>query len=413
MKKIYIWGAGKYVRTVYDAVNKDRCVIAGIVDRNKKRLGEAVIEDVFIASPDILKSEDFDYIVIGAKNYWPLLEDCRALGIEDDKILIFWDNKRDFHGIIDERVKKIIDLEEELQIYKWKLNNLPYELGVEKGPTIKSAEELLNYILENKVSLCRFGDGEFEIMRETERLWYQKVDKNLSKRLKEIIGSSNDNIAIAIADNFGNLDRYTEKAANAIRQYLYGDTRKEVMSFFDFNRFYFDAYVSRPYLMYEDKRHAEKIFKLFKKIWNKRELLIVEGENSKMGVGNDLFINADRIRRVICPEKNAFSQYDKIINTVREMVTENELVLVSLGPAATVLAYDLGAEGIQTLDIGQIDNEYEWFIRNAQDRIEIPGKCVAELSWCHQPQEIVLDDCYEGQIVERIGSEGESYALEK
>ena len=403
MKKIYLWGAGKYLKTVYDAINKDICIVAGIVDRNEKKLGEATIAGKPIESPNILKSEDFDYIVISAKNYQPLLKDCRSFGIEENKILVFWENRKDFHGIIDSRAIRIVELEEELQICKWKLNNLPYELGVEKGPIVKSSEELLNFILEKKVSLCRFGDGEFEIMREMERLWYQNVDKNLSKRLKEIINSNNENIAIAIADDFGNLDRYTEKAANAIRHYLYGDTRKEVIKFFDLDRFYYDAYVSRPYLIYEDKTRAKGIFELFKMIWNKRELLIVEGENSKMGVGNDLFVDADRIRRIICPEKNAFSQYDKILSAVKSSVTENELVLVSLGPAATVLAYDLGADGIQTLDIGQIDNEYEWFIRNAQDRIEIPGKRVAELSWCHQPQDIVLDGLYDEQIIEKIG----------
>ncbi len=403
MKRVYLWGAGKYLKTVYDAVNKDMCIVAGIVDRNEKKLGEEAIAGMLIESPDVLKTEDFDYIVIAAKNYQPLLKDCRDFGIEENKTLVFWENGTDFHGIIDAREKRIVDLEEELQICKWKLNNLPYELGTEKGPIIKSSEELLNFILEKKVSLCRFGDGEFEMMRETERPWYQNVDKKLSKRLKEIINSDNPNIAIAVADDFGSLDCYTEKAANAIRQYLYGETRKEVMDFFDLDRFYYDAYVSRPYLLYEDKSRAKGIFDLFKMIWNKRELLIVEGENSKMGVGNDLFLNADRIRRIICPEKNAFSQYHKILDTVRASVTGNELVLVSLGPAATVLAYDLGTEGIQTLDIGQIDNEYEWFIRNAQDRIEIPGKCVAELSWCHQPQDIALDGPYEEQIIERIG----------
>ncbi len=405
MKKIYIWGAGKYLKVVYEAVNKNVCTVEGIVDKNKVRREEFAIEGIAVESPDILKTSEFDYILISAKNYQPILQNCKDMGINENKILTFWADKEELFPIIDKKVKKIIELEEQLQICKWKLDSLPYELEVEQGPIIKNAEELLDYIIQKNVSLCRFGDGEFEIMRGIERPWFQTVDEELSERLKEIIYSKNENIVLAIANNFGNLDCYTEKAANAIRQYLYGSTRREVMSFFEFNRFYFDAYVSRPYMMYKDKNHAKIIFDLFKQVWNGRELLIVEGKNSKMGIGNDLFANAKGIRRIICPERNVFTYYKILLDTIKKNVFNNELVLVSLGPTATVLAYDLGILGVQTLDIGQIDNEYEWFIRRAEERIEIPGKCVAELSWCHYPKEPVLDDNYERQIIERIGIE--------
>ena len=405
MKKVYIWGTGKYLKVVYGAINKDLCSVEGIIDSDETKQGKFLFADLCAESPAVLLYGKFDYILISAKNYQPILADCKGLGIADDKILIFWKNQKDLYSIIDEKSKKIIELEEELQICKWKLDSLPYELGVKQGPKIKSSEELLQYIIQKKVSLCRFGDGEFEIMRELERPWFQNVDLELSRRLKTVLHSDHRNIAIAIANNFGSLDCYTEKAANAIRQYLYGGTRKEVMEFFENDRFYFDAYVSRPYLMYRDKNNAKIIFDLLKKIWENRNLLIVEGENSKMGVGNDLMMNTKRIRRVICPAQNAFSQYSKILNTVQNLVSEDELVIVSLGPTATVLAYDLGISGIQTLDVGQIDNEYEWFIRNAEDRVEIPGKCVAELSWCHQPNAVIADNSYEEQIVGRIASD--------
>lgn len=44
-----------------------------------------------------------------------------------------------------------------------------------------------------------------------------------------------------------------------------------------------------------------------------------------------------------------------------------------------MLAYDLAVAGYQALDIGQLDNEYEWYIRGADERIPIPGKMVAEV----------------------------------
>ncbi len=403
MKRIYIWGAGKYLKTVYESVNKNSCTVLGILDRNEDKRGKYILEGLQVESPDILQHAKFDYILISAKNYRPILDDCKSIGINNDKILIFWKNQKELFEVIDEKERRIFELEEQLQICKWKLDSLPYELGVETGPKIRSSEKLLEYIIRNRVSLCRFGDGEFEIMRKKERPWFQRVDKNLSERLMDIIHSDNRNVVIAIADNFGNLDRYTENAANAIRQYLFGNTRREIMDFFETDRFYFDAYVSRPYLIYKNKSHAKIIFEMFKKIWSKKKLLIIEGKNSKIGVGNDLFENTKNIRRIICPEKNAFDFYEDILNSVKKHIEGDELVLISLGPTATVLAYDLGISGVQTLDIGQIDNEYEWFLRNAEERIEIPGKGVAELSWWHQPKDNIENINYEEQIIDKIG----------
>ncbi len=56
------------------------------------------------------------------------------------------------------------------------------------------------------------------------------------------------------------------------------------------------------------------------------------------------------------------------------------MVIIALGPTATVLAYDLSQNGIWALDLGHIDIEYSWFKMKATSRIEISGKKTAELS---------------------------------
>ena len=61
-----------------------------------------------------------------------------------------------------------------------------------------------------------------------------------------------------------------------------------------------------------------------------------------------------------------------------EKADREALVCISLGPCATVLAYDLAKKGYQALDIGQIDNEYDWYVKGAREREDIPGKLVAE-----------------------------------
>ena len=51
-----------------------------------------------------------------------------------------------------------------------------------------------------------------------------------------------------------------------------------------------------------------------KQIWKDRDIIIVEGELSRLGVGNDLFDNAKDIRRILCPAKNTIDKYNDLQN---------------------------------------------------------------------------------------------------
>ena len=56
--------------------------------------------------------------------------------------------------------------------------------------------------------------------------------------------------------------------------------------------------------------------KKLKRIWEHKDIVIVEGDKSRIGVGNDLFNNSKSIKRIICPSENAFNAYNKILKTV-------------------------------------------------------------------------------------------------
>ena len=99
---------------------------------------------------------------------------------------------------------------------------------------------------------------------------------------------------------------------------------------------------------------------------------------SRFGVNNDLLSDSADIRRIICPPQNAWGKYDEILREVTKYVQTDDIILITLGPTATVMAYDLAMMGFQAVDIGQLDNEYEWYLKNASERTPIPGKMVAE-----------------------------------
>ena len=74
------------------------------------------------------------------------------------------------------------------------LNNLKYEIADEineiqkqmQKPTALSCEESIVYIVENGVSISRFGDGEIMLMFG-EFIPFQAYDSELANRLKQVL----------------------------------------------------------------------------------------------------------------------------------------------------------------------------------------------------------------------------------
>jgi len=109
--------------------------------------------------------------------------------------------------------------------------------------------------------------------------------------------------------------------------------------------------------------------------------LIVEGEYTRSGVGNDLFANARSIQRIICPAEDAYDEVDEIEEAIRNEA-QNKLILLMLGPTAKVIVNDLQDLNNQMLDVGHIDTEYEWFKMGAKYPVPIgKNKHTAEAAY--------------------------------
>lgn len=402
MIQVYVWGAGFYARQVLDEIDVLRTKVLGIIDSDKRKQGTELFHPIPVISPSDIFKKEFDYLIISVRNYEAVERDCKELGISSEKVISYWKEEPD-NCVFIKRAQQVDRLICENQIYRFQLDSAPYEWGVKPSPMIQEGARLLERIAVDGSSLCRFGDGEFEMIRGKERLWYQEPGDMLGRRLKEVLFSKDARINIAIPQNFYGLDRYKEDAANNIRMYMFGSTREYIFGLLDRDRIYYDAYVSRPYIMYKDKKNADEIFPLFKALWRGRDVLIVEGEYSRIGVGNDLMACAHSVSRILCPFKNAWNQYESILNTVLEKSKKEMLICISLGPCATILAYDLAKQGYQALDIGQLDNEYDWYTQGVLKREDIPGKMVAERP---EGQNLDMDDKtdYLNQIVARISN---------
>ena len=141
----------------------------------------------------------------------------------------------------------------------------------------------------------------------------------------------------------------------------------------------------------------------FKIIWDNRNILIIEGEKTRLGIGNDLFDNAKKIERITCPAEHAFNSYEKILNYIKKLKLDKDtLILISLGPTATVLTYDICDMGNQVIDFGHFDIEYELYLRNATEVIKIPNKYVNELNNGRNNISNITDKKYYDQIIYNI-----------
>lgn len=272
-----------------------------------------------------------------------------------------------------------------------------------KSPNILDMNQTIKEIIDRRASVSRFGDGEFELIRK-KSIPFQDNDFLLSRRLCEVLKSNNDNLLIGLPKAFEKKDLEKRiESTQKIWEYCLSRNRLNIYKHINRKNLYIDANFTRPYITFKNKNHCKSYFEDTKKIWENRDILFVEGEYSRLGVGNDLFNNSKSIKRILAPVKNAFSRYDKILNETIKYDKSN-LILIALGPTATVLAYDLSKLGYQAIDIGHIDIEYEWFLKNAKEKIAIKNKYTNEVSDGKniETMKLMKDIKYEKQIVSKI-----------
>lgn len=244
-------------------------------------------------------------------------------------------------------------------------------------PVIKNTDETIYRLVNSNCSLSRFGDGEFSLL-EGKSIGFQTFDKQMQNKMKTILKDNSADFIVGLPYTLLSIDGLKEKPKEYWRRY-YQRKKVSIIKNLKRDKIYYDSLVTRLYIDYQDKTYVYNRFESFRKIWEKKDILVVEGIKSKLGVGNDFFENASSVKRILCPEVNAFSKYNEIIKTVTTHAVSGQLILLALGPTATVLAYDLHLLGYRALDVGHIDVEYEWFLMGAEEKVPLKNKFVGDL----------------------------------
>lgn len=306
------------------------------------------------------------------------------------------ENKKDKSEI----EKELNNLWTYASINRYRVNSLPYELQDPDyrsfffKPHILSREETIRQIVEDGKSIARLGDGEFAAIVRQKRWNFQNESELLSVRMQEVLKSDHKDLLIGLHPTFYmNLFDLPEEEADGVRAYMQPMVRRLHAELLDRSKTYGDA-------LFHNIDNDTDVVGL-RKIWDNRDCVFIEGVHTCMGVGNDLFDNCGSIERILGPAENAIDKYDRIMQEALKQ-PKDKLILLALGPTATVLAHDLFKEGYQAVDIGHIDLIYEAYIRKLPNlySVNIPYKyCSRDERIAGRNIETSDDPGYRSQIV--------------
>ena len=166
---------------------------------------------------------------------------------------------------------------------------------------------------DDKLSLVRYGDGEFDIIANKKGPNYQKASPALREALLKILNSPKICVAIPEA-----LSIYPLTSEQNLKTHLrfwrtYVVLKARLLNrILDRTRTYGDACVSRPYTHHQNDVVASQVFKQIRKLWANKNVIVIEGEFTRFGVGNDLLNEAASVKRIIGPAKNPKLSFAKV-----------------------------------------------------------------------------------------------------
>ncbi len=249
-----------------------------------------------------------------------------------------------------------------------------YRAGIRSCPVkVHTIEETIEELIHTDKSMVRFGDGEITMIRGRS-LSFQQTEEEITEGLKRLLSYQHENMIVGIPEIFGDLSIYRKESRQFWKDHLlFG--RKVYEKYCNPTRVYYNSYITRFYYPIADKSRCGAWIERIRQIWKDKDVVVVEGERTHNGVGNDLLDTAGSVERIIGPSEQAFCKVDEMLECCKEY-SKDRLFLLSLGIAAKFLAEKLFLEGYRVIDIGNLDMEYEWYLRQAKSKEAIEKHAV-------------------------------------
>jgi hypothetical protein len=187
---------------------------------------------------------------------------------------------------------------------------------------------------------------------------FQKADEKLAKRLIELLkpNPEMDGLKVAIPYYYFNYEHglvdFVESFAYAMkvqRRFLIENCDKDYV--------YLDTGISQIYQSYAEY-DFDNYFNRVRNLFKGRNVTIICGKGIFKNIKYNLLDECESVEYIEAPNKNAFSEYDAVLEKALT-IPHGNLVCIVLGPTAKPLAYDLLKEGYQAWDIGHFIKDYD------------------------------------------------------
>lgn len=205
--------------------------------------------------------------------------------------------------------------------------------------------ETVERLVEQPLSFARFGDGEFLLMlRITFALRFQKNSFALQDALRDVFTRPTDDLIIGFPHQF-----HTPHWTN-----VWSDIWTEVQSLAPADVMFGDSHVTRP-IFFEE--FGTPGLDLWRQVWDGKSVTVVTGRSGRFSLVDEVFGNVADLDTVWSEPENAFEDLDRVVAELASR-PRTDLYLLSLGPAATVLARRLADRGMRAIDVGHLSDSY-------------------------------------------------------
>lgn len=219
---------------------------------------------------------------------------------------------------------------------------------------VLSNEETLRMVIEKKLSLIRFGDGEMYCMfgeMKNKSSSSNTCLKFVQKLLLDTFREESQNLLKCImfppfSEHSTNAKRKYIKGLN-IYEYIYIKFQKNIARYYNFNKIYGSA-TTFKFNELDDPRVG-----LFKLLLKARNIVIVTSRQGRSFIPDDFLFLSNKVSYVEIPDHDAINSYTEIFDKCIKFDLDS-LFLLSGGFAAKILALNLNNSGFQAVDIGYI-----------------------------------------------------------
>lgn len=226
----------------------------------------------------------------------------------------------------------------------------PIKGGLTTPPPVVDEFDTVRTIIKHRSSIGRYGDGELKLCAGYPQKT-QHPDPQICKRLRQILWADDKNFLVAIP-RIWNRDwsDVFSKRTEFWKRYMGSKT----LQFLKPGKTYYSAFITRPDAVPE--LQCDEYWNLCKQMWAGRDLTVLWGGH-KIQKHKDFFDSAATVEYVQGPEIEAWGHYQEMMDAILSKPADR-LVLLAMGPTATVMAYDLFKAGRQAIDIGHMPSFY-------------------------------------------------------